>query len=474
MLSPNQFLNLFQVASYSQLAETSSQIFHLNLKPSLDNPIMIEDGHSQKQSNKNHSISTSVTHRSLYRNDLLQTYLLDIALYSTWKYLKHFVDARFKRKTMTEFLKLEYKIEKARKFESGALELNSKDIQSTGVYKLEISLSERRSKKQFSDVTQESIRTIQIYINPAQVGDNPSTNIVFSSASSVSVSLETDAVGELPEMEALGTAITDTGNEDYLFTAFTKRPIFVAPICKQIPLKFTVVTRKAKTKNATKTKAYISYNGMPTSAYPAHKAVPVDCEICFKPLRPHKAKVLRVRDCSKKFHYGCIKTYVYSCLSTSEIPIRCPDSKCGHILDEMILLSLLTEEELALYKKRVRVVEALQNPDKYTFCSTPNCEYIFDIPMGSSDTMLTCPSCKKPTCSLCKIPFHTGLTCYEYQTYTPDDYAICRALDEKKWRKCVKCRFWIEKNQGCNHITCKCGHQFCYVCTKIWRTCVCR
>ena len=26
----------------------------------------------------------------------------------------------------------------------------------------------------------------------------------------------------------------------------------------------------------------------------------------------------------------------------------------------------------------------------------------------------------------------------------------------------------IEKNQGCNHMTCQCGYQFCYVCGADW------
>ena len=27
----------------------------------------------------------------------------------------------------------------------------------------------------------------------------------------------------------------------------------------------------------------------------------------------------------------------------------------------------------------------------------------------------------------------------------------------------------IERSQGCNHMTCRCGHQFCYICGKDWK-----
>ena len=45
--------------------------------------------------------------------------------------------------------------------------------------------------------------------------------------------------------------------------------------------------------------------------------------------------------------------------------------------------------------------------------------------------------------------------------------------DLEGWKRCYQCRAFVEHNQGCRHITCRCKAQFCYICTKKWKTCAC-
>ena len=35
-------------------------------------------------------------------------------------------------------------------------------------------------------------------------------------------------------------------------------------------------------------------------------------------------------------------------------------------------------------------------------------------------------------------------------------------------KQCAQCKFWVEKAEGCNHMTCRCKYQFCYICGGKW------
>lgn len=51
----------------------------------------------------------------------------------------------------------------------------------------------------------------------------------------------------------------------------------------------------------------------------------------------------------------------------------------------------------------------------------------------------------------------------------------CEKSEERYLRKmynyikCKSCMRLVEKSKGCNHMTCKCGFEFCYICGQAWR-----
>ena len=91
-------------------------------------------------------------------------------------------------------------------------------------------------------------------------------------------------------------------------------------------------------------------------------------------------------------------------------------------------------------------------------CPKEDCEGIISkIP--TEQYFMICDKCSIKYCSKCLMKAHIG--------HCDDSYAVF-LWNRLNYRRCKKCGIFIEKNQGCNHITCRCGHQFCYICGEPW------
>ena len=86
---------------------------------------------------------------------------------------------------------------------------------------------------------------------------------------------------------------------------------------------------------------------------------------------------------------------------------------------------------------------------------------------GSSNPAVTCIKCKQRTCFKHRTAWHHNMSCDEYDVQTgrlSGSDATNRWL-QSHTKKCSQCRWHIEKNEGCDHMTCRqCKHEFCWEC----------
>jgi hypothetical protein len=117
-------------------------------------------------------------------------------------------------------------------------------------------------------------------------------------------------------------------------------------------------------------------------------------------------------------------------------------------------------------------------PDFY-WCLSPTCTsgQIYTAAL-STDPVFTCSSCGHIYCfSHPTVPHHTGLTCAEFDAKmslaptSPSEKALAEKEGQRTVQKTSKrcpnamCGWWIQKNEGCDHMTCwKCGFEFCWEC----------
>lgn len=104
---------------------------------------------------------------------------------------------------------------------------------------------------------------------------------------------------------------------------------------------------------------------------------------------------------------------------------------------------------------------------KRIYCANERCRR-FVRPRDIGQDLASCRACEMETCIFCLGLAHRG-DC-------PQDHALqslLRTAELQKWRRCQSCNRLVELLVGCNHITCHCGHHFCYVCGARWQTCSC-
>eukprot|EP01017_Pseudomicrothorax_dubius_P038854 TRINITY_DN5888_c0_g1_i2.p1 TRINITY_DN5888_c0_g1~~TRINITY_DN5888_c0_g1_i2.p1 ORF type:complete len:359 (+),score=31.80 TRINITY_DN5888_c0_g1_i2:85-1161(+) len=194
------------------------------------------------------------------------------------------------------------------------------------------------------------------------------------------------------------------------------------------------------------------------------------CNICIMELTTEK--YLPLDTCGHIFHFDCIQKHIYESIKVREIPVKCPEADCRKPLRNEDVREIIDGFSYGKYVDYTLKSFIDRNLDEYSWCPTPGCEYAFIMTIDTQD--FKCEMCKKRYCFRCKVEFHHGQTCKEYQithTYDNNDAKFEEYVKKNQNKQCATCKFWVSKNQGCNHMTCRCGYQFCYVCGKEWKTC---
>ena len=112
------------------------------------------------------------------------------------------------------------------------------------------------------------------------------------------------------------------------------------------------------------------------------------------------------------------------------------------------------------------------------YCPEPTCSVFMNLDnlsgeMKRAQPSSLCYACGTPICLVCKKTWHEGITCA--QSKAEAESAFIREMAQAEgWKLCPGCKNMVEKNEGCNHITCRCGKQFCYKCGQVWGTCSCK
>ncbi|XP_065868665.1 E3 ubiquitin-protein ligase RSL1-like [Euphorbia lathyris] len=217
------------------------------------------------------------------------------------------------------------------------------------------------------------------------------------------------------------------------------------------------------------------------------KIVNENCVICLEDTDVEN--IFSVNGCGHRYCFSCMKQHVEVKLLHGMVPI-CPHEGCKSELavesSRKFLTSKLTET------MRQRIKEASIPAAEKVYCPYPHCsalmskhdvsEYAKKEIVGSERTgARKCLECHSLFCINCKVPWHNNMTCGIYKRLHPnppaEDVKLKSLATRNLWRQCVKCSHMIELAEGCYHMTCRCGFEFCYNCGAEWKdkkaTCTC-
>eukprot|EP00816_Leptocylindrus_hargravesii_P005436 CAMPEP_0196821042 /NCGR_PEP_ID=MMETSP1362-20130617/77541_1 /TAXON_ID=163516 /ORGANISM="Leptocylindrus danicus, Strain CCMP1856" /LENGTH=1396 /DNA_ID=CAMNT_0042200105 /DNA_START=339 /DNA_END=4526 /DNA_ORIENTATION=- len=257
------------------------------------------------------------------------------------------------------------------------------------------------------------------------------------------------------------------------------------------------------------------------------------CPICFDAFAPDDPEWFQLKECKHGFCRNCLSGYIsIASESRSGLRVICPDSKCKLLISEKNLKALVTND--AVYQQMVdseneNFVSAAKD---FKFCPRRGCDGIVMRAVGQykmgehfEEESVQClpgvctrvDGCdfynadakdsyegvkdneyfsnveKQPLkahrfCFSCGKAPHWPARCEDMELWrekvVQETGAVANEGDgsfeelaQNLWLKantqpCPKCKAPIEKNDGCNHMTCtnrRCRHEFCWICRQDWR-----
>ncbi|KAI1335667.1 hypothetical protein F5Y15DRAFT_243697 [Xylariaceae sp. FL0016] len=166
-------------------------------------------------------------------------------------------------------------------------------------------------------------------------------------------------------------------------------------------------------------------------------------------------------------HSYCKACFSRLIASACEHEAHWPPKCCLNTLPEHLILANISGAQQQTYRQRatewdIPVTERI-------YCHRPECsEFVRPGAVNRSQGTAQC-SAGHRTCVICRGAHHGSDPC-------PQDRDAARTdelAEEQGWKRCVGCRAYVEHRDACQHMTCRCGAQFCYVCGATWRTCGC-
>ncbi|PAV90167.1 hypothetical protein WR25_02617 [Diploscapter pachys] len=171
----------------------------------------------------------------------------------------------------------------------------------------------------------------------------------------------------------------------------------------------------------------------------------------------------------------CWKSYLETKITngnTSEI--QCIASNCQLLIEDEKVLHYVTDPKIRAMYEKLQINSYVEINRLLKWCPMPNCGRAIKVQQFEARPVM-CKSCSQRFCFRCAHEWHAPVNCRLLKLWMKkcqDDSETSNWINANT-KDCPKCNVTIEKNGGCNHMTCRnktCGAEFCWICLGEWKS----
>ncbi|KAK1775906.1 hypothetical protein QBC45DRAFT_395702 [Copromyces sp. CBS 386.78] len=180
--------------------------------------------------------------------------------------------------------------------------------------------------------------------------------------------------------------------------------------------------------------------------------------------------------CGHRFCVDCYRQYLSQKIREEgeAARIQCPADGCNLIIDARSLDLLVTPELTERYHELL-MRTYVEDKESLKWCPSPDCANAVECGVKKKDLTKVVPTvsclCGHRFCFGCIYTDHQPAPCELVKRWLKkcaDDSETANWISANT-KECPKCNSTIEKNGGCNHMTCrKCKYEFCWMCMGLW------
>ena len=207
------------------------------------------------------------------------------------------------------------------------------------------------------------------------------------------------------------------------------------------------------------------------------------CQVCFD--ESDETNFLKLNNCEHEACIDCWREWMIQKIENMKVTVSfnkekshiahkicCLFDKCETTLRLDTIICLLPIDFANKFVRFYSDLQIMQLNSNLIYCKDKKCNKLIKISKDDNEMVSTC-ECGQMICNFCFKENHFPSMCIQAREYFKSIEELneimiqdATELATSEGKKCPACENYMEKNMGCNHMSCPCGFQFCWLCLK--------